>query len=783
MTKYTDQDNPYSTHTQEPTELTLEGQERLPWLEPESPASPAVRKMSRFDTAQGSYGKANEPRAITVAELFDEIRSDRHKAICAFLRSPEYQRQAEALDTQHAALIEKRSATQDSAERAQIDAERDQVKQALTHLKAGKHKLPAVTFSTICKGGHGLKNAVSHTGIYQVDLDLKDNPALADEASRAKIKRTLSVDSRVLGFFDSPSNGLKVLVLVNSQSLDKREHEHAWKLANDYVCEQCGFNLKYDDACKNPTRLCFLSHDPDAQLDELAVPLEYTEPTEPAHEEPRRAHELQQPPQASGSSAGLKPMEAYNQSSDFEELLRQLGATKTKCGGWLRAGGTSPRSASWSGKSLHVFSDSFTPFEQNTNYTPADVFAVCVLGLRGADEDQSGVVRALSKLGYGEQRSTGLSYQGGVDTSLVADFVQNFTQPAEEDAGEDRPSVDDLLSGMVASTPGRIDELRKRAQDAVFVLPQIALAGELTILNAQYNTGKTLLTLWLLKNRDMEATKHLDIYYINADDSFNGSLDKMAWTRDFGVHTLIPNQYGFSLQIFRAILQQSIREGRAANKVFVLDTLKKFVSTMDKKGAAEFNGLVRTFTQAGGTLIALAHTNKNKGADGKSVAEGVGDFHSDFDNAYTIEKSGAIGEAVSDRTIVFENGKMRGPVAQKVTFCYDAGEGRTWKQRFDSIKCLSENDAIAAEKKARAKAQMVEDQPIIAFILDELKSGEKSHTYLRKEKPSGCTGEPTGSRAAREAVLYRYDQRNSDPDLRLWNTSKGDKGGIYYRAN
>jgi hypothetical protein len=438
MSKNTTEET-YSSHNREPDELTLEAPKH-PWTAEmaaikkvhEKPPfeSPTGKEMSRFDTAQGSYGKANEPRTITVAELFDEIKSDKHKAVCDFLRSPEYQSQAEELDARHKALIEKRSATQDGEERAKIDTERDQVKQALTQLKAGKHKLPAVTFSTICKGGHGLKNAVSHTGIYQVDLDLKDNPALADWTSRAKIKRTLSVDSRVLGFFDSPSNGLKVLVLVNSQSLETRDHEHAWRLANEYVCNlvrnKCGFDLAYDDSCKNPTRLCFLSHDPAAQLDELAVPLEYTEPTEQL-EPPRKAHELQHAPQASGSSAGLKPMEAYNQSNDFEELLRQLGATKTKCGGWLRAGGTSPRSASWSGKSLHVFSDSFAPFEQNTSYTPADIFAVCVLGLQSASEDQGLVVRELSKLGYGDQ---GGQLATGEGCTIDPSFMESFKKKA-----------------------------------------------------------------------------------------------------------------------------------------------------------------------------------------------------------------------------------------------------------------------------------------------------------------------------------------------------------------
>ena len=357
-----------------------------------------LRRISRFDAIQGG---GNEPNTITVAQFFDEVRSDQHKAVCDFLRSHEYQSKADELKAQHKALIGKKQATQDPAERASIDADRDKVKQALTALKTGKHSLPAVTLSTICKGGHGAKNAAEHTGLYQVDIDLKDNADL--EKHKPKIKKALMRNaSQVVGFFDSPSGGLKVLVAVNHRSLDKHEHEHAFKLANESIQAVAGFDLEIDEACKNLTRACFLSHDPDAWTNCLVTPLEYTEPTEPAREEPLTAHELQEPTQSTGSGAGLKPMAAYNQSLDFEELLRGLNWTKTRCGGWLRDGGTSPRSASWSGKSLYIFSDGAHPFEQSKSYTPADVFAVCVLGLTDASEDTAKVVRELSKLGYGE---------------------------------------------------------------------------------------------------------------------------------------------------------------------------------------------------------------------------------------------------------------------------------------------------------------------------------------------------------------------------------------------
>ena len=428
--KPTDQeDNPYQSATNEKSLKEL-----MALMQP----APAVedltqRSISRFNAIQGV---GNEPTTVTVAQFFDEVRSDQHKAVCDFLRSPEYQRQADELDAQHAALIARRHATQDPAERAAIDADRDKVKQELTALKAGKHGLPAVTLSTICKGGHGAKNAVEHSGIYQVDIDLKDNADL--EQHRAKIKKSLMRKAaQVVGFFDSPSGGLKVLVAVNHRSLDKDEHEHAFKLANDSIREATGVDLEIDRACKNLTRACFLSHDPDAWTNSLVIPLDYTEPTEPAREEPRTAHELQAPTNSTGSGAGLQPMGAYNQSLDFEDLLRGLNWTKTRDGGWLRDGGTSPRSASWSGKSLYIFSDGAHPFEQNKSYTPADIFAVCVLGLADANDDTAQVVRELSKLGYGEDANTALTDEEREMSKGLIAKLQSNDEP--EQAQPDEP--------------------------------------------------------------------------------------------------------------------------------------------------------------------------------------------------------------------------------------------------------------------------------------------------------------------------------------------------------
>ena len=395
--------------------------------------------------------------------------------------------------------------------------------------------------------------------------------------------------------------------------------------------------------------------------------------------------------------------------------------------------------------------------------------------------DFKAAATALAAEGYGEQSIEQLPADvvATID-QLVSNALQKEADswlPPITEAEEAKKEIEqsakstgsDFLSNLrklVASTDENIEAMKKRAQDAVFILPEIAMLGDCTILNAGPNTGKTLMTLWMLCNRDMEKTKHLDIFYINADDSFNGGIEKMEITRHMGIHHLIPNQNGFDPADLSKIIKAAIKEDACGNMVIVLDTLKKFVSTMDKNDARVFNIMVRSFTQAGGTLIALAHTNKNKDADGKSIAEGVGDFQSDFDCAYTIDKAPVITEG-SDRTIVFENTKLRGPNSMKVTFQYDAGEKRSWHRRFQSVKQVGAEEAKAAEEKAAKEAQLDKDQSVIEYILSELEDGPKTHSGLIRDN----LGDPsTGSCNVRTKVIERYTGK-------YWGKSKSQNGG------
>ena len=61
----------------------------------------------------------------------------------------------------------------------------------------------------------------------------------------------------------------------------------------------------------------------------------------------------------------------------------------------------------------------------------------------------------------------------------------------------------------------------------IFVLPDIALLGQWTNIYAAPNTGKTLLTLWLLKENLLSNSLDGDfVFIVNADDNFRGIVEK-----------------------------------------------------------------------------------------------------------------------------------------------------------------------------------------------------------------------------------------------------------------
>lgn len=123
-----------------------------------------------------------------------------------------------------------------------------------------KKRLPGVVFAgKISESGRLDKNLRDYTGVVVADIDKIPKGKLKT------YKKTLSEDATVVAFFESPSMGLKVLFHVDSQL------EHHKRFAFKQIERHClhYHNIVIDPSGKNPSRLCFVSYDPDMYYNEL----------------------------------------------------------------------------------------------------------------------------------------------------------------------------------------------------------------------------------------------------------------------------------------------------------------------------------------------------------------------------------------------------------------------------------------------------------------------------------------------------------------------------------
>ena len=706
--------------------------------QPEMLLTPGI-KMSRFDSLRQS---TNMPQDITLDNLIKEIQSDAHKDGCLSMRTDEYKYSVR--------LIEERIAKGDKTAKAELD-----------RLNAPKAQLPCVTISALCEGnGHAAKNVVSHTGLYQCDYDLKDNEGLYGRL--AVIKDELQRMPCVAAYFDSPRGGLKVIVAVDYAETNGPQHKIAWQIAQDKMA--AAFGLEYDTNISNISRTCLLSYDPKAWAAISVMPLPFVQVEEPQ----RKVAAVNT--KATGKAAADYPPRSQSEEVELARSALMSIPSRPAYEEWLRIS-----SAVWEavGESDgNALLNEWSAEEEHGEYSkkyPQRLKQVGAGTLFKMAQDNCWSYPKGNKA-----NKAALEWAAKLDTYDAIKKELDEAVPTKPDPKVEKPAkcADEVFKSWVASTDEHLAEMEQYALDAVYVFPDIALLGELTIINAKWSSGKTLLALWLLKNRDLEQTRDLEIFFINADDSYNGGIEKMNWTKEYGIQTCVPGQRGFSIKGFLENLQLAIDQNKARNKVIILDTLKKFVDMMDKKNAAKVNRLFREFASAGGTVIALAHVNKHEGEDGKSIAEGVGDFSSDFDCAYILQRN-ADQDRFSDKLIVtFENMKRRGPTASKVSFQYDASDDKTWPQRFKSIKLLTEDEEKTIASQAKATADYDKNVAVIRHLMLELKSGPKSKSDLIRNNP----GKETGSQGHRTRVLSIYDETNPNEELRFWGTSSNQAG-------
>lgn len=288
----------------------------------------------------------------------------------------------------------------------------------------------------------------------------------------------------------------------------------------------------------------------------------------------------------------------------------------------------------------------------------------------------------------------------------------------------------DRLQGF--SITGSSKAMRQQMLEDTFVLKDLALLGQWTVFYGAPNAGKTLITLWLLKEVLESLTLDGDhVFYINSDDNYRGLVEKVALAEKWGFHMIAPNQKSFKNSDIIELIIELAESGEARGTVIVLDTLKKFTDLMQKREAAEFGIISRSFVSSGGTLICLAHVNKQKNSEGKSVFAGTSDIRDDADCAFIIDKVG--GQLFEDEIAVeFVNHKARGDVSERVSFSYSKRYGQSYAELVESVARIDDQKVDQLKLKAEVTQKLDEDAAAISAVFNAIKAGITSKAAIIK---------------------------------------------------
>lgn len=423
--------------------------------------------------------------------------------------------------------------------------------------------------------------------------------------------------------------------------------------------------------------------------------------------------------------------------------------------------------------------DAYASISSGTMLRVAELFkgeykqVICCLDNDNAGRD---VGAKLTKAGFkcvipkGEgQDFSDVFITGGADA--INEQLKNEFKPTQP---EKKTNADNILSlDQFAIT--NIEEMRNMLANDNWVLDRLALQGQITILFAKPNSGKTLLTLkMLIDSVKAGSIAGEDIYYLNSDDTMRGLTTKAELAAQHGIRMLASGYNGFKNSHLAVLLEQLTDRDEAKGKVLILDTLKKFSDLMNKTESSAFNEIMRGFVSKGGTVIALAHTNKARDAEGKVVFQGTSDTVDDADCCYTLDVVNVAedvfrGVKMSTRTVLFENFKSRGDNVDKVSYQYSKIEGEPYQTLLDSVKAVDELQAAREEKQGRINEKLREHEEEIQLILDAIDGGiNRTLDIVESLMADGI------SRAKAKKVLKEHTGDNV-ADGHRWFQDKGEK--------
>ncbi|RYF94554.1 MAG: hypothetical protein EON95_04975 [Caulobacteraceae bacterium] len=319
---------------------------------------------------------------------------------------------------------------------------------------------------------------------------------------------------------------------------------------------------------------------------------------------------------------------------------------------------------------------------------------------------------------------------------------------------------------------GRADEIEAGAASTKPLLGDAIMQGQATMIYAEPNTGKTLITLNLcLQAIEAKRIDAANLYYINADDSSEGLACKLRLMQDVGAHMLAPGFNGFRSYDLIQLLVQAVDGGSARGTCVVVDTLKKFTDLMDKKRSSAFAEVCRQYVMAGGTIVALGHTAKNPNADGTPRYQGTTDILEDFDAIYVAQPLTSKGNA-TQKVVKLTRKKCRADSPEAVAYAYDAVPGESYEAKLASVRPVDPDDLYDYA----AEGDQVGEGEILGALVQLIEAGSTSGKMALARAAAGACGV-----SHRRAVEALDRMTGNTPNDHLWAFEKGPRGVRNYR--
>jgi hypothetical protein len=310
----------------------------------------------------------------------------------------------------------------------------------------------------------------------------------------------------------------------------------------------------------------------------------------------------------------------------------------------------------------------------------------------------------------------------------------------------------------------QLSEIDALAVEHKPILGSFALMGQSTVIYGAPNSGKTLIVLAaIIAALRAGMIDEGSLYYVNTDDTAAGLAEKIRIANEFRFLMLAEGFSGFVAVELEDMLLNLADENTAAGKIVVLDTVTKFVDVLNAGKARAFMKAVRRFVTKGGTVIGLAHNNKNPDAKGKPVYRGTSDIINDADCAYVLSICNDDGR---ERVVLFENRKRRGDVKLVTGYRYITADSISYHERLASVEEVDPNSL----DEMRAEEVRQDDTKLIDVIATCIQSGVTTKMLLA----DAAAKRALVSKRTAIKVIERYT--GDDPATCWWRFRVHERG-------